>query len=129
MSETTQVNALLRQQIASQESRHQQQMELMQQQVQAVVAQVGRGSSPAMTQPVAAMPSFVSFDSISELWTNYWARFCMFAGANSIPEEEKAQVFLTNQSAMTYKLMSNLAVKQTPSKDINKLTKMKSSPS
>ena len=40
MTETAQLIQLLQQQIANQESRHQQQMELMQTQVQALVTQV-----------------------------------------------------------------------------------------
>lgn len=123
MTETTQLIQLLQQQIASQESRHQQQMELMQQQVQALVTQAGKTMAP-VTQPpaAAATPSFTPFDSTSELWADYWARFCTFAGANSVPDDKKAQVFLTNQSAATYKMLSNLAAQQTPTKDINQLT-------
>ena len=74
------------------------------------------------TAPAAATPSFAPFDSTSELWTDYWARFCTFAGANSVPDDKKGQVFLTNQSATTYKLLTKLAAQQTPMKDINDLT-------
>lgn len=83
------------------------------------------GQSGAAAQPAnipAATPSFTPFDSSSELWPDYWARFCTFAGANSIPEGRRAQVFLTNQSPAIYKLLSNLAEQQSPSKEINDLT-------
>ena len=43
-------------------------------------------------------------------------------GANSVPEDKTAQVFLTSQSKVTYKLLCNLASQQSPPKDINELT-------
>jgi len=69
-----------------------------------------------------ATPSFVPFDPSSELWTDYWAKFCIFANAHSVPNARKAQIFLTNQSSITYKLLSNLASQETPPKSINELT-------
>ena len=53
---------------------------------------------------------------------DYWARFQTFIGANSVPVVKQAQVFLTNQSRVNYKLLSNLASQQSPPKDINDLT-------
>ena len=50
----------------------------------------------------SAPPSFSPFDSNSELWTDYYARFKTFLGAHSIPEVKQAQVFLTNQSSTVY---------------------------
>ena len=67
-------------------------------------------------------PSFAPFDSTTELWQDYWSRFCTFVAANSIPDERKAQVFLTSQSPALYKQLSNLAAQKTPQKDINSLT-------
>eukprot|EP00731_Ephydatia_muelleri_P034369 Em0057g1a len=69
-----------------------------------------------------AIPNFVPFDSTTELWTDYWARFQTFIGANSVPVGKQAQVFLTNQSRVNYKLLSNLASQQSPPKDINDLS-------
>ena len=43
-------------------------------------------------------------------------------GAYSIPTDKQAQVFLTNQSRVNYKLLSNLASQQSPAMDINDLT-------
>ena len=67
-------------------------------------------------------PSFAPFDSTTELWQDYWSRFCTFVAANSIPDERQAQVFLTSQSPALYKQLSNLAAQKTPKKDINSLT-------
>ena len=53
--------------------------------------------------------------------SDYWERFLTFTGAHSISEEKKAQVFLTNQTNVTYKLLSSYASQLTPPKDINKL--------
>ena len=61
-----------------------------------------RGSSTPMA-------SFQPFGSSSELWLDYLERFRTFLTANSIPKEKEAQVFLTNQSTVIYKLLSNLA--------------------
>ena len=41
--------------------------------------------------------------------------------ANAVPEQRKAQVFLTNQTTAVYKQLANLAAQQTPSKNISKL--------
>jgi hypothetical protein len=72
--------------------------------------------------PSSTIPCFTPFDSTSELWTDYYARFLTFIGANAVPDDRKAQVFLTNQSPMIYKLLVNLAKQQTPPKDVNDLT-------
>ena len=41
--------------------------------------------------------------------------------ANSIPKEKEAQVFLINQSIVTYKLLNNLAAQQSTPKGIIEL--------
>ena len=41
--------------------------------------------------------------------------------ANSISNEKETQVFHTNQTTVTYKLLSNLAAQQSPPKGINEL--------
>ena len=71
---------------------------------------------------MVSIPSFAPFNSTSELWKDYWARFKTFAGANSVREEKLAQVFLTNQTTTVYKLLSTLAGQQTPPKDVNQLS-------
>nr|KAG5689431.1 hypothetical protein BaRGS_012253 [Batillaria attramentaria] len=57
-----------------------------------------------------------------ELWPDYWSRFCTFLVANAVPDDRKAQVFLTNQTPAVYKQLANLAAQQNPKTDINDLT-------
>ena len=71
-------------------------------------------SEPTFKLPVVAIPSFVPFHPSYELWTDYWTRFLTFLGANSIPDDKAAQIFL--QSKIMYKLLGNLASQQTPPK-------------
>ena len=81
MSETAQLIELLRQQLETQRK-------LM----ETLVAALSAGGSGLSTKPiptsqtaVVSIPSFVPFDSSSELWHDYWARFQTFAGANFGP--------------------------------------------
>ena len=67
------------------------------------------------------LASFQPFDSTSELWLEYLERFRTFLTANSVPKEKETQVSLTNQSKVTYKLLSNLAAQQPTPKSINEL--------
>ena len=55
---------------------------------------------------------FPAFDSTAELWKDYLLRFETFVNANSVPDEMKALVFLTNQTSGTYKLITNYASQQ-----------------
>ena len=57
-------------------------------------------------------PPFPAFDSTAELWKDYLLRFETFVNANSVPDEKKALVFLTNQTSDTYKLITNYALQQ-----------------
>ena len=90
------------------------------------VQKYGTGEDDSSTHhpqlSTTAIPPFAAFDSTSELWPDYWSRFCTFVVAYDVPEQRQAQVFLTNQTAAAYKQLANLAAQQTPSKDINKLT-------
>ena len=54
--------------------------------------------------------------------TDYWSRFQTFLEAHAVPESRQAKVFLTNQSAVSYKLIDNMARQLTPPLDINSLT-------
>ena len=103
-----------RQQIEKQEERHRRQMEAL-----IKCLEIG---SPAPVAPAASVPSFAPFDPTSELWKDYWAWFHTSVGANSIPEEKTAQVFLTNKTTTTYKLLCTLAGQPAPPQDINRLT-------
>lgn len=105
----------------------QQQMEAQRKQTEALIAAFTsdaekRNSSQAPERNAPTIPSFVAFDTTVELWTDYWARFQTFLGAHSVPREKRAQVFLTNQSRVTYKLLSNLASQQSPPITTNELT-------
>jgi len=106
----------------------QQQREEMQQQREDMQAMLELLAKPAQSgqvlQPVttSATPTFAPFDSPSELWKDYWSRFLTFTGAHAVPDDRKAQVFLTNQSLTVYKLLSNLAAQEMSPKEINDLT-------
>ena len=67
------------------------------------------------------MARFQPCDSSSELRLDYLERFRTFLIANSIPKEKEAQVFLANESAVTYKLLSNLAAQQSTPKSISEM--------
>ena len=77
--------------------------------MEALLSAVDKTSTVASTSLQGATPSFVQFDPSSEFWTDCWARFCTFVSAHSVSNDRKAQIFLTNQSSITYKLLANLA--------------------
>ena len=145
MAETTELIKLLADQIQVQRQQMEQQAQFMErqsrqhrekmvqqaQQMQNLlkildVQKHGTGEDDSSTHhpqlSTAAIPPFAAFDSTSELWPDYWSRFCTFVVANAVPEQRQEQVFLTNQTAAVYKQLANLATQQTPPKDINKLT-------
>ena len=136
MSETAQLITLIQQQMAAQQKQHQEQMQMQmaaqqkqhQEQMQTLQDQNQKllaaltTSTQSGGNTVVTIPSFTPFDSSNELWSDYWARFITFTGVHSIPEAKQAQVFLTNQTSVTYKLLSNYASQLTPSKDINQMS-------
>ena len=85
-----------------------------------------QASVPVRQQQEAALPQttpkFEAFDSTTELLTDYWSRFSTFTKANSVPDVQVAKVFLTNQTATIYKLLSNLSAQETPPRTVNDLT-------
>ena len=85
-----------------------------------------QASVPVRQQQESALPQttpkFEAFDSTTELWTDYWSRFSTFTKANSVPDVRVAEVFLTNQTATIYKLLSTLAAQETPPRTVNDLT-------
>ncbi|KFD62340.1 LOW QUALITY PROTEIN: hypothetical protein M514_25463 [Trichuris suis] len=99
----------------------QQQIEAQRRQIEVLLSRlpVVSGMPPTLA---SSLPSFAAFEATSVLWKDYWARFKTFAGANSIPEDKLAQVFLSNQATAIFKLLSTLAGQQSPPKDINELT-------
>ena len=124
---------MLQRQMEAQDRRHQEQMERLmerqQEQMEVMMKTIGsphsrespnEGVVPTVTH--VSTPNFSPFDSTSELWVDYWSRFCTFAKAHSIPDERLAQVFLTNQTSTIYKMLFNLAAQETPPKEIHTLT-------
>ena len=97
---------------------HQEQITMLQEQIKILQSSL---NNPRENVPTP-MASFQPFDSTSELWTDYLARFRTFVTANSIPDNKQAQIFLTNQSNPVYKMLSNLAAQQQPVKSIHELT-------
>ena len=101
-----------------QNKQHQEQMTMLQEQIKILQSSLNKPRENVSTP----MASFQPFDSTSELWTDYLARFRTFVTANSIPDNKQAQIFLTNQSNSVYKMLSNLAAQQQPVKSIHELT-------
>ena len=122
MSEISELILLLnkqhQEQMAVLRGEHQEQMTMLQEQLKILQSSL---NNPRENVPTL-MASFQPFDSTSELWTDYLARFRTFVTANSIPDNKQAQIFLTNQSNSVYKMLSNLAAQQQPVKSIHELT-------
>ena len=110
--------AVLRDEHREQNKQHQEQMTMLQEQLKTLQSSLNNPRENVSTP----MASFQPFDSTSELWTDYLARFRTFVTANSIPDNKQAQIFLTNQSNSVYKMLSNLAAQQQPVKSIHELT-------
>ena len=117
-----------REQVELQAERHREEMDLQREQIAGLMQIVngkreGESNSSQVSPTVhTSIPPFAPFDPTTELWPDYWARFCTFSAANAVPENRQAQVFLHNQSSTMYKQLSNLAAQENPPKDINKLT-------
>ena len=118
MSEISELILLLNKQHQEQNKQHQEQMTMLQEQIKILQSSLNNRRENVPTP----MASFQPFDSTSELWTDYLARFRTFVTANSIPDNKQAQIFLTNQSHSVYKMLSNLAAQQQPVKSIHELT-------
>ena len=118
MSEISELILLLNKQHQEQNKQHQEQMTMLQEQLKTLQSSL---NNPRENVPTP-MASFQPFDSTSELWTDYLARFRTFVTANSIPDNKQAQIFLANQSNSVYKMLSNLAAQQQPVKSIHELT-------
>ena len=110
-------------QMGNQERRFLKQLErqesLYKAQMKALLWAVHKTNTVASTSFQGTTPSFAQFNRSSEHWTNYWARF--FVSVHSVSNNQKAQIFLTNQALTTYRLLSNLASQETPPKSINEL--------
>ena len=124
---------LLQQQIKQQQEHMQLQLRQMQEQdrrhseeMKIITSFFQRNETPSSTVASSASPSvvpqFCQFDSSSELWSDYWARFITFTEAHSVPDNKKTHIFLTNQSTVVYKMLANLAKQRTPPTQIHDLT-------
>ena len=102
------------------QTQHKQQMKVLQDQNDKLVEALSKSTANGSTT-AGAIPDFSSFDPTAELWSDYWERFKTFLDVHSIPETKHAQVFLTNQSTVTYKLLSSYATQMSPPKAINSL--------
>ena len=102
--------AVLRDEHREQNKQHKEQMTMLKEQLKALQSSMNNPRENVATP----MASFQSFDSTSEIWTDYLARFRTFVTANSIPDYKQAQIFHTNQS--------DSAGQQQPVKSIHKLT-------
>jgi transposase InsO family protein len=116
MSEFKDLITLLKQQhkeeLQQQQKHYQQELDIL----KSAISEATSGTNATLT-----IPAFTPFDSTTEIWEDYWSRFCTFFGANSVPEERKAKIFLTNQTPALYKQLTVLASQMTPSRDINAL--------
>ena len=119
MAEFTQLIKQLREQMESSELRHQKQMEAQFYHVQRVLMKLQENQ--AKLSSLQTCYSFPPFDSTSETWKAYWARFYTFVKANAIARERRALIFLTNQTKETYELIQTEASQWDPPKDINSL--------
>ena len=97
--------AVLRDEHCEQNKQHKEQMTMLQEQLKTLQSSL---NNPRENVPTP-MASFQPFDSTSELWTDYLARFRTFVTANSIPDNKQAQIFLTNQSNSVYKMLKQLS--------------------
>ena len=98
MSETAKLMELLQQQMQTHREQTEAQIHAHAKQTEAIIATLTGGAAKWADSTPKSFPSFISFDTTSELWTDYWARFQTFVAAHSIPDDKKAQIFLTNQS-------------------------------
>ena len=126
MSEISELILLLnkqhQEQMAVFRGEHQEQMAVLRDELQEQLKTLQSSLNNPRENVPTPMASFQPFDSTSELWTDYLARFRTFITANSIPDNKQAQIFLTNQSNSVYKMLSNLAAQQQPVKSIHELT-------
>jgi hypothetical protein len=86
--DTAELIQLLQQQIQLQ----QQAMKDQQRQMASLVQELKTKSTDSQPGQAVSIPSFTAFESTSELWKDYWARFNTFVKANSVPNDRLPQV-------------------------------------
>ena len=125
MLETAKLIELLQVQITSQQQQMEAQAAAHKEQMSALLQKLSLSESfgiPPVSSTLPLVPVFQPFDSTSELWPGYYDRCLTFAGAHSVNDNRKAQIFLTYQSTDVYHLLGNLAKQQNPPKQIIDLT-------
>ena len=105
-----------------QERRHEEQMKVLREIIDKHSSSTKNEGTTPTTSTAVATPNFPAFDSSTELWSDYWSRFCTFSTAHSVPESKKPKVFLTNQTSTIYKMLSNLAAQESPAIEVNALS-------
>ena len=105
-----------------QERRHQEQMKALREVIDKRSSSTENEGTTPTTSTAVATPNFPAFDSFTELWSDYWSRFCTFSAAHSVPKSKKPKVFLTNQTSTIYKMLSNLAAQELPVREISALS-------
>ena len=91
MAETAELITLLKQQMERQSQQHREEMQNLLKLLD--VQKYGTGEDDSSTHHLqlstAAIPPFAAFNSTSELWPDYWSRFCTFVVASAVPEQRK----------------------------------------
>ncbi|KAK3732931.1 hypothetical protein RRG08_002542 [Elysia crispata] len=77
------------------------QMNQQQQQMEALLALVHQSNPPISNTKLG------EFEPSTKLWSDYWARFETSTKANSISDDRRAEIFLTNQCSMVNKLFKS----------------------
>jgi len=120
--------ALQKEQFEHQAKQNQNQLDAILQSIQLLAKPREQSDEPPAERVMAevqsnySVPTFAAFDPSTELWSDYHLRFQTFVKAHSVPENKVAQIFLTNQSVATYKLLQNLSSQQQPPVSINDAT-------
>ena len=83
MSETAELIGLLREQMQAERQQHKEQMEAL------MKTLAEHQNVPTMINASTSTPKFSPFENSTELWEDYWERFCTLIAPNSIPEERK----------------------------------------
>ena len=75
-----------------QERRHEEQMKVLREIIDKRSSSTENEGRPTISTAVAT-PNFPAFDSSTELWSDYWSRFCTFSTAHSVPESKSRRFF------------------------------------
>ena len=123
MSETAKLMELLQQQMKIQREQTDAQIQAHAKQTEAIIATLTGGAAKWADSTPKSFPIDLSRSTQRQSSLDGLLGPLPDIRRGSIdPDDKKAQVFLTNQSLVTFKTLSNLASQLTPPKDINELT-------